>query len=174
MTKQKKKKRKGRMAAAICHLFGCGILILVIAALAPITVPKFMGYEIFNVISGSMEPEIPIGSVAYVEQTEPALIEDDEVIAFMSGGTVIMHRVVSNHQVEGYLTTRGDANEVDDLGEVTYDMVIGRVVRHLPILGQVMMVCSSNIGKALLLCLAACGALLNILAGRFRVPKEEV
>ena len=168
MIEQMHKKKKGSVKAAVCHIFGTLILILVIAALVPITVPRFMGYEIYNVISGSMEPEIPIGSVAYVQPADPASLEDGEIIAFYSDGSVVMHRIVSNHQVEGFLITKGDANEQEDLNETGYDAVIGRVVKHLPILGQLTMILSGNLGKVLLLILALCGALLNILAGRYR------
>ena len=162
------------MAAAICHLFGCGILILVIAALLPITLPRFMGYEVYNVISGSMEPEIPVWSVAFVEPCDPAEIEDADIIAFMSGGSVVMHRVLGNHRVEGYMTTKGDANAQEDLGDVPYANVIGKVVKHYPYLGQLMMVLSTTTGKVLMLILAACGALLNVLAGRFRTSPEDI
>ena len=156
------------MASAICHLFGTIILIAVIAALLPLTVPHFMGYEIYNVVSGSMEPEIPVGSIAYVQPAEPALLEEGDVIAFMRDGSVVMHRVVGNHQVDGYLTTKGDANEMEDLNELYYEDVIGLVVKHYPMLGQVMMIYTSTMGKLLMLCLAVCGALLHVLAGRFR------
>ncbi len=156
------------MASAICRLFGSIILIAVIAALLPLTVPRFMGYEIFNVVSGSMEPEIPVGSVAYVQPEEPALLEEGDVIAFRSEGGIVMHRVVSNHQVDEYLTTKGDANEIEDINKAGYADVIGRVVKHVPVVGQIMMICASTLGKLLMLCLALCGALLHVLAGRFR------
>lgn len=168
MAKKKAKNKKGRMAAAICRLFGCAILIMVIAALLPMTIPRLMGYEVYNVISGSMEPEIPIWSIAFVKPIDPVELEQGDIIAFMSGGSVVMHRVKENYKVEGYLITKGDANEQEDLAEIQYDMVIGIVVKHFPYLGQLMMLLSSNIAKALMMCLALCGALLNILASRIK------
>lgn len=166
--KIKKKKRKGSLASALCRVFGCVILLIVIASLLPITVPRFMGYEIYNVISGSMEPEIPVGSIAYIRPTDPVALEEGDVIAFNDHGSVIIHRVVSNHMVEGYLITKGDANEEEDIGEVTYPVVRGKVVQHFPVIGQLMMVYATTLGKTLLLCLAFSGALLNVLAGRYR------
>ena len=79
-----------------------------------------------------------------------------------------MHRVVKNFQLDGYLTTQGDANEQEDLGQVLYQNVIGKVVRHFPYLGQLMWILSSSTGKVLMMCLALCGALLNILASRIK------
>ena len=166
--KKGKKSKKGILPAAICRILGCSILILVIGVLLPLSVPRFMGYDIYNVVSGSMEPEIPVGSVVYVEEADPVSIEPGEVIAFLSGSSVVIHRVTENRQVEGYLLTKGDANAEADLGEVRYKDLIGRVVKNIPVLGQVMTICAGTVGKVLLLCFAACGVLLNVLAGRFR------
>ena len=156
------------MASVICRLFGWIILLGVIAALVPVTVPRFMGYEIYNVVSGSMEPEMPVGSIAYVKAIDPVMLEDGEIAAYATEGSVIMHRVVSNHKVEGYLITKGDANEDEDIKEVQYANVRGRVVKHYPVIGQLMMLLSNTLGKVLLLCLALCGVLLNVIAGRMR------
>ena len=156
------------MASVICRLFGWVILLAVIAALVPVTVPRFFGYEIVNVISGSMEPEIPVGSIVYVKQTDPVGIEEGEVILYASEGSEILHRVVSNHQVEGYLVTKGDANEQEDIKEVQYASVRGRVEKHYPVIGQMMMILANTLGKVLLLCLALCGVLLNVIAGRMQ------
>ena len=167
--------KKGRVASVICRLFGSVILIFVILSVLPVTLPRFMGYEIYSVASGSMEPEIPVGSIVYVKPVEdPLLIAEGEVIAFVGGNSVIMHRVISNHQVDEYLTTKGDANEQEDIGEVRYTDVIGRVVRHLPMLGQIFMVYTSPMGKILMLCLALSGVLLHVLAGILdRKPRAD-
>ena len=85
---------------------------------------------------------------------KPETIEKNDVIAFKTGGTIVTHRVVGNHQVEGYMTTKGDANKQEDLGEVLYANIIGKVVRHVPYLGQLMWILSSNVGKVLMMTLA--------------------
>ncbi len=159
-------------ASLVCRICGIIILLLVIFSAAALTVPRTLGYEVFHVVSGSMEPEIPVGSVAYVEGVAPEELKTDDIIAFNSEGSVIIHRVVTNFLVEGKFTTKGDANDKEDMSEVPYAQVIGRVVYHLPFLGQMLMIYSSNMGRIYVLCFAACGALLNILAGRLR-PFEE-
>ena len=162
----KSQKKKGRVASVICRLFGSIILIFVILSVLPVTLPRFMGYEIYSVASGSMEPEIPVGSIVYVKAVEnPLMIEEGEIVAFVKGNSVIMHRVVFNHQVDEYLTTKGDANEQEDIGEVLYTDVVGRVVRHLPLLGQIFQVYTSSMGKILMVCFALSGVLLHVLAG---------
>ena len=156
------------MASVICRLFGIIIILGVIVSVLPITIPKFMGYEIYNVTSGSMEPQIPVGSVVYVKSREPAQIAEGEVIAFYSGSSVITHRCVENHLIEGRITTKGDANPLEDLGDVSYRDVIGVVEHHFPVIGNIMTVLAGTMGKILLLCLAVCGALLIVLGGRLK------
>ncbi len=164
----RKEKKEKRLASLLCRFLGSGILIFVIALFFPITVPEWMGYQIYNVVSGSMEPQIPIGSAVYVKPALGRDIEEGEIVAFMSGGEPVIHRVIENHVVEGELITKGDANETEDLAPVPYTQVIGRVTKHIPAVGQMMMVWSSNLGKILLLCLALSGALFNIVAGRLQ------
>lgn len=173
MAKHGHNNSKGRMTSVICRLFSVLILLFVIALLLPITIPKLFGYQIYSVVSGSMEPEIPVGSVVYVKEAEPLNLVPGDIIAFTSGDTVIIHRVVENNKLDGIITTKGDANEIEDFGELRYSDVLGRVERHYPLVGQVMLICSDITGKILLLCLALCGVLLSVLASRLGGKEEE-
>ena len=186
--KRSKKKQKGRAGAdgsslkkkgglliyvpAFCSLIGTLMLLVVIGLAVPLTVPNYFGYEVYNVVSGSMEPAIPIGSVIYVKHTDPVDIKKGDIIAFESGESIIMHRVVDNKVVEGTFTTKGDANETEDMNEVPYTSLVGLVVRHVPVMGQLLTLFGSSFGRICMICFAACGALLNILGGRFRDAME--
>ena len=161
--------KKGRkVLPALCNLLGTLILVLVIVACLPMVVPQAMGYQVYNIVSGSMAPAIPIGSVIFVERVEATEVQPDDVIAFYSGNSVITHRVVSNQVVEGTFITKGDANETEDLAPIPYSMLAGRVVKHYPVLGLVMEILTTTAGKVYALLFAACGAMLNMLAGRMR------
>ena len=50
------KKKPGLLiyVPAFCSLIGTLMLLVVIAAALPLTVPNFMGYDVYNVVSGSM------------------------------------------------------------------------------------------------------------------------
>lgn len=157
---------------AFCSLIGTLMLLVVIALAIPLTVPNYLGYQVYNVVSGSMEPAIPIGSVIYVKAIDPVEIKKGDVIAFRGGDSVIMHRVVDNKMVEGTFTTKGDANEGQDMNEVPYANLVGIVVRHIPILGQLLILFGSSFGRLCMICFAACGALLNVLGGRYRDTME--
>ena len=163
----------GKLLPALCNLFGTLILLTVIASCLTIIIPQLNDYHVYHVISGSMTPEIPIGSIVYVQSTAPEDIQPGDVIAFQSGDSVITHRVVINHIVEGEFTTKGDANAVEDENRVDYEELIGKVVRHYPYLGELLVVYSTNIGKIYIILFAACGAMLNILASRLRARRKE-
>ena len=169
----KKRRKGGKFLPAFCNILGTLILLLAIASCLPMVIPRLMGYQIYNVVTGSMEPEIPVGSVLYVEYTEPEVLEEGEVIAFDNGEGVIAHRVVENRRVAGEITTKGDANADVDLYPVEYSAVIGRVVRHYPVLGALMDLYSSPVGKVYVVIFAASGAMMNLIAGRIRTTRKE-
>lgn len=86
----------GKIAPALCNILGILILASVILTCVPIVVPRMIGYDVYNIISGSMEPSIPVGSLIYVEAAVPADIQEGEVIAYHGRGSTIAHRVVQN------------------------------------------------------------------------------
>lgn len=163
----------GKLIPALCNVAGTLILLSVIASCLPVTIPRFMGYEIYNVVSGSMEPEIPVGSVIYVEKIAPEEVQEQDVIAFWSNDSVIAHRVMKNKLVEGSFVTKGDANEQEDMNEVDYEALVGRVAYHYPMVGRLMVLYTSSMGKAYVVCFAACGAMFNMLAGRIRERRRR-
>lgn len=163
----------GNLVPALCNLFGIAILLSVIASCLPMVVPRLMGYQVYNVVSGSMEPAIPVGSVIYVAAAAPEDIQERDVIAFRSGGSIVTHRVVVNRIVEGEFVTKGDANAAEDMNTVPYANLIGRVERHFPVIGQLMEIYTGTVGKVYLICYAACGAMLNMLASRLRDRRRE-
>ena len=166
-------KRGGGLIPALCSVLGTLILVAAILTVLPVTVPRLLGYEIYNVLSGSMEPAIPVGSVVYVKAADPAEIREDDVIAFNSMGTVVTHRVTRNNVVEGEFVTKGDANEAEDLWTVDYDDLIGKVTFHAPVLGSLMEMYTTGIGKIYLLLVAGCGAMLNLLGGKLKERDED-
>ena len=162
-----------RIVPFFCNLLGSLILLSVIVTCLPITLPRLWGYEVYNVVSGSMEPQIPVGSILYVKPAEPEDVEENDVIAFHSGDAVVSHRVVRNKLVEGELVTKGDANPGEDLNTVPYSALIGKVEYHLPVLGRIMFLYASQIGKIYVFCFAACGVMLNLLASILRSRNRE-
>lgn len=166
--KDKKGNQKGRIVPLACNVIGTLLVLLVFALALPLSVPRFLGYEIYDVVSGSMEPAIPTGSVIYVRKVEPAEVQVDEIIAFYDRGSVVAHRVVINRSSLGEFVTKGDANNTEDLAPIPYANLIGVVALHVPYVGEVMALYASNVGKIYLVLTLACGIMLNVLADQLR------
>ena len=163
---QSKKNGKRAWLPVLCRVSGIMLLLVVIALCLPITLPRVFGFEIYEVVSGSMEPEIPVGSVLYVKAVDPTEIVDGEVIAYQDADGVVAHRVVHNRTTMGEMVTKGDANNTEDRKPIPYTAIVGRVETHLPFAGMVMSLYASVVGKIYLLLTAACGVMLCMLAER--------
>lgn len=144
------KENRKSSVAMIFSTLGTVLLILIIIICIPLTVPRLFGYEAYHVISGSMEPEIPIGSLVFIKEMEASDVEKEDVIAFYGGSSssaIITHRVVENRVVMGEFITKGDANEANDMNPVDYDEFIGKVVWSVPLLGTLAQFLAIGTGK---------------------------
>lgn len=143
--------RKGSvLAGRILHTIGVVLMAVVLAACFSLLIPKFAGYDAYVVVSGSMEPSIPVGSIVYSHKTEPSELQAGDVIVFVDparGTTPITHRVVTNDTAKGIITTKGDANDGVDIDPVIYDNVVGKVTAHIPRIGYTAAMFTSVMGK---------------------------
>lgn len=104
---------------------------------------KIFGYQIYTVMSGSMEPVYHVGSLIYVKEVDTDTLEKGDVITFMADeDTVVTHRIdeiVIETDEDGVETrkfrTKGDANDVTDGSLVHYKNVLGKPVFSIPLLG---------------------------------------
>ena len=100
------------------------------------------GYRFFTVVTGSMEPSLPQGSLVLARQPNDAKeIKKGEIVTFEQPGysnKYITHRVYekSKSEVMGVFTTKGDKNSVLDNWEVSYGRVQGVYITHLPKIGN--------------------------------------
>ena len=143
-------KRRSKPGGRILGVIGTILMVLTIAACLGLVIPKIAGYDAYVVVSGSMEPNIPVGSIAYSKEVDPAELQTGDVIVFIDparGTTPITHRVVSNDTAAGTIITKGDANDREDVNPATYDNVVGKVDFHVPRVGFVAAMLTSTQGK---------------------------
>lgn len=159
--------------SSLFSVLGTIMLLAVIITALPLTVPRLLGYQVYNIVSGSMEPAIPMGSVIYVASAIPEEVEEGEVIAFWSGESVIAHRVVENRFVVGDFVTRGDANAREDMNAVPYSDLIGVVAYHIPFIGKALAMYASRFGKLYVLLVAVYGVIFNLLSRVIRARRRE-
>lgn len=169
MPKRKKGINSQKKLVKFAKALGSLVIIGVVLLLIPLSLPILFGYETFDVITGSMEPEIPVGSMIFVKKIDPKTIEEDDIIAFYQNSGVICHRVVKNNKFEEKITTKGDANNDKDLHPVMYNDVIGIVTHHIPFMGTIGSYFSTTSGKLLLAELLICSVMLHIVADKIKV-----
>lgn len=104
---------------------------------------RLIGFQVFTVLSGSMEPVYHTGSLIYVKDVDYRDLGEGDVITFMlNEDTVATHRIVgvvpdeNDPSVIRY-RTKGDANDAEDGALVHYKNVIGSPVFTIPYLGYV-------------------------------------
>lgn len=139
--------------APICSVIGTVLLIILIISCLPLTLPKAFGYQMYTVISGSMEPALPVGSLVYVKYQEPESIEKKDIIAFYGSNessSIITHRVVYNKKLSGEFVTKGDANKEKDMNPISYNQYMGKVVLMIPVIGGVAQTLTTGSGKIVL------------------------
>lgn len=94
------------------------------------------GYSLFRVVTGSMEPTLPVGTLLLTEQTDMQDIQVNDIICFQAQesaifGKMMTHRVVGIHNgADGALLfeTKGDANLAQDGYLVTQTNFVGKVI----------------------------------------------
>lgn len=148
------------------RIWNCFTSVLVVAAvlLAVLLVGvRLFGFQVYCVLSGSMEPAYRTGSVIYVRPCDPAALEVGDVITFrVSGNTTATHRIV---EVVGEgdavsFRTKGDANDTVDGSLVSPENLIGKVAFGLPYLGYLAEQIQTPRGRYIT---AAAGVLLVVL-----------
>ena len=151
---------------------GAVLIAAVVIACVLSILPRVFGAGAYHVTSGSMEPFIPVDSLVIAQKTDPETLQSGDVIAFYEDGTVITHRVVENDTGNRQITTKGDANNVEDFSPVSYENVIGKVNIHIPYIGAVLEALSTMAGKIAMICLVA-GGILLIMAGKRYGRQQE-
>lgn len=129
--------------------------------LSALILPPFFGIRVNAVISGSMEPVIPTGSVVYISEAPFEEIQEGDVITFRlkESNIQVTHRVVGKNDRKGYFITKGDANEQPDGPAAPYENVQGKVRLTIPYLGRLAVFLMEDRGKL------ALGGLLILLTG---------
>lgn len=174
--KARKKKGVRQHLSSVLSALGTILLVLLVVICLPLTLPKLFGYHIYSVVSGSMEPAIPVGSLVYIAEAEPGEVMAGEIVAFYGArdsASIITHRVVENRPMMGELITKGDANPENDMTPVPYENFIGKVVRQIPGAGKAAEAFTSTSGKALAGGVIAAAVILQLLAAAIGAGKHK-
>ncbi len=151
------------------------LLILALAVLLT-PLPKYAGWQVLTVQSGSMEPTIPVGAVVFepVQQISVDAVQPGDIITFATEATgpdtPVTHRVVRIETVDGQrkLVTKGDANNTEDSWTVPASQTVTRVVAWAPYLGYARVWLSTTLARSVIIGIAFLGLVLPALWPRGR------
>lgn len=117
------------------------VIVVIVVLLAVLLVGvRLFGITTYAVISGSMEPVYPTGSLLYVKPTDPEDLKVGDSITFLiDEDTVATHRIVEilPDDDNGIIRfrTKGDANNEADGSPVHQNNIIGKPMFAIPYLG---------------------------------------
>lgn len=143
---QKRQLRKKKIKK-ITRIVSCMILIPILvynislimqSIINPNKTPSFFGIKTYVIISGSMKPDYNIGDVVVAKNTNANSLKEGDVISFRQGQIIVTHRIIkvenSNKLV---FKTKGDNNNAEDSGEVTANLIEGKVLFKVPWIGNI-------------------------------------
>jgi signal peptidase len=141
------------------NILSLAILIIGLAITAVFAIPLLKlpgGYQVVIVRSGSMEPTIPTGAVAFFKPESE--YQADDVIAFHVENEderyAVIHRAVEKTTDEDGKTafvTKGDANESKDAVKTPVENILGTVFYHIPVVGYVVSWIQTTTGRIVLI-----------------------
>lgn len=142
--------RRAPIRTAVTAVFAGASLtlaVLLASSAAAVALSRPAGLTPYVVVSGSMEPALPTGSIAVVKSVDPDEISAGDVITYVppesiarpGGARTITHRVrsvVPGAAGRRRFVTQGDANTQPDPWYVNARQVVGKVVLTLPYAGR--------------------------------------
>lgn len=108
-----------------------------------VSVIQVFGFDLYGVLTSSMKPAIPPGSMIYLRDVEPDQLRIGDVITYsVSTNVMATHRIVDiipdeNNPLFFRFQTKGDANPTVDAALVEPKKIIGKVAFSIPALGSV-------------------------------------
>lgn len=150
------------------------LVVLAVALAALLAGVRLFGLTPYCVLSGSMEPAYPTGSLIYVRRCEAADVRVGDAITFVLNEDLELatHRVVAIDAGQRQFTTQGDANETPDGTPVLFENLVGKPVFAIPYLGYVSHWIAHPPGRYLTLAAAAALALLLFLPDLLRAAER--
>jgi len=129
------------------------IAVLLIVSAFPIT----GNFKVKIVQSGSMQPEIKMGSIVAIKPVDDYKIGDVITFQIAKNKDPITHRIHDIKIVGGELRyiTKGDVNNAPDQREISPREIIGKVLFSVPYLGYVIDFAQKPIGFSLIIILPA-------------------
>lgn len=120
------------------YVIGIVLLALVILAFAGIMIPRLLGIQQYAVEYESLDPDLKVGSLAFVERTDAKLLAPGDMIAYMPDSDAAVPsflKVIENDPESKELQAQGNTAAYQNVVTIRYDQIKGRVVFNIPLAG---------------------------------------
>lgn len=156
---------------------GVFLTLIPVALVGVLVVPALLGYERYVITGGSMEPNIPRGSISYAEEVPVDALRKRDVITYVPPGHTrpVTHRIREIQTDDGrrVLQTKGDANRSPDVRLFSLTRPTqARYAFHVPYLGWGFMALAQPLTRFLLLGVPALLVALFVMRSLWREGGE--
>lgn len=95
------------MTRKICSVLSMVVFLGLLVIAGFLFVPKMLGYDEYAVLSGSMEPGIPVGAIVYDKNFAASEAREGAVVTYqLPAGTLVTHRIISVDKEEQTVVTQ--------------------------------------------------------------------
>ena len=164
-----------RAAGIVANIVSTIVLVALLVLVGAFAGIRLVGLTPYAVLSGSMEPLYPVGSLIYVQDVDPVTIQPGDSVTFEKGdGVVATHQAYEVDAAAQEIRTQGIANintdgsVMHDAEPVSFSSVIGVPVACVPLLGYVNAFVTSTVGTFVVVAGAIVAIALSVVAGRLR------
>jgi signal peptidase len=157
----------------ILKLFLFIVLPLVVFTLITSKTDKVASIRSFVVLTGSMEPTVPVGSIVYSQKSSTNAYDPGDIISFKNKNDLtVTHRIAGKKNSKSGMMyqTKGDANNVTDTDSLPEDKVIGKVIFQVPYVGRIINFVKTPMGFLVLIVFPT----LLFIAGELWNIKKEI
>lgn len=128
------------------------------------TVPDFLGYKFFVVLTGSMQDTLKPGDFIISKKIDTSSLQIGDIISFKEDNTIITHRIIKIEKKDGELlfTTKGDYNNTEDDNKVEKSNIEGKYILKIPGIGKILIFFQSILGIIILIMIPVLSIILSL------------
>lgn len=104
------------------------IVIAAIAIYMAVAAPVILGFRPVVVLSGSMEPTFPVGSIVYYHKCGFEELQVGDAVTFKAEDALVTHRITTVNGISRTVVTKGDNNTTEDPVPIEENEIVGKTM----------------------------------------------
>ena len=151
------------------------IVIAVIVMYMAIAAPLIMGFRPGVVLTGSMQPTFPVGSIVYYHKCAFEDLQEGDPITFKAEDALVTHRITTVNGISRTVVTKGDNNPTEDPAPVEENQIVGKTTKFaIPFAGYFVTYGKKPVAIALMAAILLINYVLeNLCSGQKGEKKDE-